>query len=314
MEYISHTNESLNHVNLLPLIETVGQRPYPVSRSELQALLFDEVGAQSVQLQKKCIAVQEDLGSVTAIFEDGSTATGDILIGADGVRSTVREYVVAEKAEPRYADYVNWNGIVKASPELAPSDVWVIYVGEGKRASMMPIGGDRFYYFFGAPLPKGTVVAPEDRAQELAEIFARWPQPVQNLIQTLDPTQTNRLEIHDLTPLPNFVKGRVALLGDAAHATTPTLGQGGCQAMEDAEFLCRYLVTTNISVPDALNRYEAARKERTANLVLKARTRADTIYNKTPELTEQWYESLKQENEVDVIDALAKIILGGPFN
>jgi FAD-dependent urate hydroxylase len=314
MEYISHTNESLNHVNLLPLIETVGQRPYPVSRSELQEMLFDEVGAQSVQLQKKCIAVQEDPGSVTAIFEDGSTATGDILIGADGVRSTVREYVVAEKAEPRYADYVNWNGIVKASPELAPNDVWVIYVGEGKRASMMPIGGDRFYYFFGAPLPKGTVVAPEDRAQELAEIFARWPQPVQNLIQTLDPTQTNRLEIHDLTPLPNFVKGRVALLGDAAHATTPTLGQGGCQAMEDAEFLCRYLVTTNISVPDALNRYEAARKERTANLVLKARTRADTIYNKTPELTEQWYESLKQENEADVINALAKIILGGPFN
>jgi FAD-dependent urate hydroxylase len=314
MEYISHTNESLNHVNLLPLIETVGQRPYPVSRSELQEMLFDEVGAQSVQLQKKCIAVQEDLGSVTAIFEDGSTATGDILIGADGVRSTVREYVVAEKAEPRYADYVNWNGIVKASPELAPNDVWVIYVGEGKRASMMPIGGDRFYYFFGAPLPKGTVVAPEDRAQELAEIFAQWPQPVQNLIQTLDPTQTNRLEIHDLTPLPNFVKGRVALLGDAAHATTPTLGQGGCQAMEDAEFLCRYLVTTNISVPDALSRYEAARKERTANLVLKARTRADTIYNKTPELTEQWYESLKQENEADVINALAKIILGGPFN
>jgi FAD-dependent urate hydroxylase len=188
---------------------------------------------------------------------------------------------------------------------------WVGYLGRDKGDERK---GDRFYYFFGAPLPKGTVVAPEDRAQELAEIFARWPQPVQNLIQTLDPTQTNRLEIHDLTPLPNFVKGRVALLGDAAHATTPPLGQGGCQAMEDAEFLCRYLVTTNISVPDALNRYEAARKERTANLVLKARTRADTIYNKTPELTEQWYESLKQENEVDVIDALAKIILGGPFN
>lgn len=314
MEYLSHTNQSLNHVNLLPLIETVGQRPYPVSRSELQEMLFDEVGGEYVQLQKKCVGVKEDADSVTAIFEDGSTATGDILIGADGVRSTVREYVIEQKAEPRYADYVNWNGIVKASPELAESDVWVIYVGEGKRASMMPIGGDRFYYFFGAPLPKGTVVAPADRAQELAEIFAGWPQPVQNLIQTLDPTQTNRLEIHDLTPLSHLVKGRVALLGDAAHATTPTLGQGGCQAMEDAEFLCRYLVTTNINVPDALQRYDTARKERTASLVLKARKRADTIYGKDSDVTEQWYESLKQENEADVVNALAKIILGGPFN
>lgn len=314
MEYLSHTNESLNHVNLLPLIETVGQRPYPVSRSELQEMLFDEVGGEYVQLQKKCVGVKEDADSVTAIFEDGSTATGDILIGADGVRSTVREYVIEQKAEPRYADYVNWNGIVKASPELAESDVWVIYVGEGKRASMMPIGGDRFYFFFGAPLPKGTIVAPEDRAQELAEIFAGWPQPVQNLIRTLDPTQTNRLEIHDLTPLSHLVKGRVALLGDAAHATTPTLGQGGCQAMEDAEFLCRYLVTTNINVPDALQRYETARKERTASLVLKARKRADTIYGKDQDVTEQWYESLKQEDETDVVNALAKIILGGPFN
>jgi FAD-dependent urate hydroxylase len=84
--------------------------------------------------------------------------------------------------------------------------------------------------------------------------------------------------------------------------------------MEDAEILCRYLVTTNISVEDALQRYESARKERTARLVLKARQRADTIYGKEMELTQQWYESLKEEEEEDVTNAIAKIILGGPFN
>jgi FAD-dependent urate hydroxylase len=126
--------------------------------------------------------------------------------------------------------------------------------------------------------------------------------------------ETNRLEIHDLDPLEKLSRGRVVLVGDAGHATTPTLGQGGCQAMEDAEILCRYLVTTNISVEDALQRYESARKERTARLVLKARQRADIIYGKEMELTEQWYESLKEEEEEDVTNAIAKIILGGPFN
>ncbi len=314
MTYLSKENELLNDIDLLPLIDQVGQRPYPVSRSELQSMLLEQLGKEHVTLETKCIGAKEEGNQVTAIFEDGSTATGDVLIAADGVRSVLRNYVTQQKPEPRYADYVNWNGLVDATPELADKHSWVIYVGDGKRASMMPVGGDRFYYFFGVPMEKGTVVEPQDRRDELAKLFQGWPEPVQNLIQQLNPLETNRLEIHDLDPLEKLARGRVVLVGDAGHATTPTLGQGGCQAMEDAEILCRYLVTTNISVEDALQRYEAARKERTARLVLKARQRADTIYGKEMELTQQWYESLKEEEEEDVTNAIAKIILGGPFN
>ncbi len=314
MTYLSKENELLNDIDLLPLIDQVGQRPYPVSRTELQSMLLEQLGKEHVTLETKCIGTKEENNQVTAIFEDGSTATGDVLIAADGVRSVLRNYVTQQKPEPRYADYVNWNGLVDASPELADKHSWVIYVGDGKRASMMPVGGDRFYYFFGVPMSKGTVVEPQDRRDELAKLFQGWPEPVQNLIQQLNPLETNRLEIHDLDPLEKLARGRVVLVGDAGHATTPTLGQGGCQAMEDAEILCRYLVTTNISVEDALQRYESARKERTARLVLKARQRADTIYGKEMELTQQWYESLKEEEEEDVTNAIAKIILGGPFN
>ena len=314
MTYLSKENELLNDIDLLPLIDQVGQRPYPVSRSELQSMLLEQLGKEHVTLETKCIGAKEEGNQVTAIFEDGSTATGDVLIAADGVRSVLRNYVTQQEPEPRYADYVNWNGLVDASPELADKHSWVIYVGDGKRASMMPVGGDRFYYFFGVPISKGTVVEPQDRRDELAKLFQGWPEPVQNLIQQLNPLETNRLEIHDLDPLEKLARGRVVLVGDAGHATTPTLGQGGCQAMEDAEILCRYLVTTNISVEDALQRYESARKERTARLVLKARQRADTIYGKEMELTQQWYESLKEEEEEDVTNAIAKIILGGPFN
>jgi FAD-dependent urate hydroxylase len=313
MEYRSHQDEPLSHIDLMPLIHQVGQRPYPVSRTDLQEMLLNAAGRDQVQLQMRCVGVEETADQVTAIFENGHRATGDLVVGADGIHSRVREYVLGESITPRYANYVNWNGIVDAQPGLCDADNWVIYVGQGKRASMMPIGGDRFYYFFGAPMAKGTTVEPADRRDELAEIFADWPTPVQKLIQALDPLKTNRLEIHDIDPPHRLARGRTVLIGDAAHATTPTLGQGGCQAVEDAEVLTRYLVTTNISVPDALQRYEQERKDRTAALVLKARKRTDTIYGKDPALTQAWYEELKQESPEAVTGALAKVILGGPM-
>ncbi|MBE7383112.1 MAG: FAD-dependent urate hydroxylase HpxO [Leptolyngbya sp. SIO1E4] len=313
MEYRSHTDKVLSQIDLRPLIQQVGQRPYPVSRTELQQMLLTAAGADQVTLGQRCVGVEATDTGITAIFEDGHRATGDVLVGADGIRSTVRQYVLGHDIDPRYAHYVNWNGLVDAAPDLCDPDNWILYVGQAKRASMMPVGGDRFYFFFGAPMEKGTTVEPAYRRDELTQLFEGWPQPVQTLIQRLDPLTTNRLEIHDIDPPERLVRGRAVLLGDAGHATTPTLGQGGCQAIEDAEVLTRYLVTTNISVPDALQRYEAERKERTASLVLKARKRTDTIYGKDLEATHQWYEQLQQEPPDAVTNALAKVILGGPM-
>jgi FAD-dependent urate hydroxylase len=313
MEYRSHTDEPLSYIDLHPLFERVGQRPYPVARTDLQAMLLAEFGPDDVHLEMPCVAIEQDDHSATAIFDNGHRAVGDLVIGADGIRSAVRAYVLNRPVERRYAHYVNWNGLVAAHADLCAKDRWVIYVGDSKRASMMPVGGDRFYFFFGAPMEEGTQVDPPYRRDELAKIFQGWPTPVQNLIRAIDPEATNRLEIGDIDPLERLVRGRIALLGDSAHATTPTLGQGGCQAIEDAEVLTRYLQTTNISVPDALNRYEKARKDRTAELVLKARKRTSTIYGHEPAATQQWYQDLKQEPPEAVINALAKVILAGPL-
>jgi FAD-dependent urate hydroxylase len=313
MEYRSYKDEPLSHIDLRPLFARVGQRPYPVARTDLQAMLLEAVGEEHVHLGRPCVGVEQDEHSATAIFENGQRVKGDLVIGADGVRSIVRSYVLNRKVARRYARYVNWNGLVEANPDLCAKDLWVIYVGESKRASMMPVGNNRFYYFFGAPMPEGTQVDPNQIRSELAHLFQGWPTAVQTLIQSLDPEATNRLEIADIDPIEKLVRGRVALLGDSAHATTPTLGQGGCQAIEDAQVLTRYLVSTNISVVDALQRYEMARKERTGQLVLKARKRTGLIYGYDPTATEQWYKDLKGEPPEAVINALAKVILGGPM-
>ena len=314
MQYRSLKGELLNNIPIQPLIDEVGQRPYPVARTDLQQMLLDAFPGK-VRLNAQCTGVEEDGESVTAIFEDGHRATGDVLIAADGLRSRLRKYVVGEEVLPRYAGYVNWNGLVTASEDLAPSDAellntWVIYVGEGKRASMMPVGDGHFYFFLDVPLPPGEPVAAEQFVTELTQFFQGWCDPVQALIRRLNPAQTNRIPIHDIEPLQCLVRGRVALLGDSGHGTTPDLGQGGCQAMEDVDVLVRYLVTTNLSVEDALKRYELERKQRTTDLVLKARKRADQIHGKDWGITQQWYEQLKTERPEDVTGAIAKIILG----
>ncbi|MGA7932039.1 MAG: FAD-dependent urate hydroxylase HpxO [Kovacikia sp.] len=313
MAYYSKAGEQLTDFSLLPLVERVGQCPYPVARSELQQMLLHACGQEKVQLGSKCVGVEQDATSVTALFEDGSKAMGDVLIAADGTHSVIRPYVVGHPVERRYVGYVNWNGLVPATADLAPKTSWVLYVGDNKRASLMPIGGDRFYFFLDVPMAKEEALKPGDIRSELKHFFAGWAEPVQTLIQRLEPETTNRILIHDVDPLPTLVRGRVALLGDSGHCASPDLGQGGSQAIEDALVLTNYLVTTNISVEDALKRYEKARKERVAEIVLRARKRADMMHGKDLEKTQKWYEELKTEDGTEIINGLCKTILAGPL-
>ncbi len=312
MSYFSKSGEVLTDFSLAPLIESVGQNPYPVARTELQQMLLTAFGAEDVQLGAECIAIEQTADQATAIFADGTQATGDVVVGADGTHSRVREHVLGTQTQRRYAGYVNWNGLVPADEKLADKESWVIYVGDGQRASLMPVSGDRFYFFLDVPLAYGVEPQADIRA-ELKAHFAGWAEPVQQLIARLDPEKTNRVKIHDIDPLPAFVKGRVALLGDAGHSTAPDLGQGGCQALEDAWVLTNMLLTTNLGVPDALKRYEKARRDRTANIILKARKRANMIHGKDPDLTAEWYQSLATEKGDNIMSAISTLILQGPL-
>ncbi|MEM7797235.1 MAG: FAD-dependent urate hydroxylase HpxO [Cyanobacteria bacterium P01_C01_bin.118] len=312
--YGGKTGELLTRFSLSPLVEQVGQAPYPVARTDLQQMLLSAFGADRVQLNKRCVAIEQTADSATAIFEDGHQATGDIVVGADGTHSVIRTQVLGQPTERRYVGYVNWNGLVPVSDDLAPANSWDIYVADGQRASVMPVGDNRFYFFLDVPLPKGADNNPDTYRQELLAHFAGWAQPVQTLIQRLDPDKTNRVEIHDIEPLKTLVKGRVALIGDAAHSTAPDLGQGGCQAMEDAWTLANYLFTTNISVADALRRYEENRLERVTQIVLKARKRAEMTHGKVLDKTQRWYTELAAEDGSKIMGAIADTILQGPMH
>ena len=308
------TGDVMTQFSLLPLIEEVGQRPYPVARADLQNMLMDEFGRDQIYLGKKMVSLEDKADFVEVHFADGSSTQADLLIGADGTHSLTRTYVLGQQVQRRYAGYVNWNGLVEISEDLAPAQQWTTYVGEGKRASLMPVADGKFYFFLDVPLPAGLDNNRDDYKKLLKQYFADWSLPVQQLIERLDPQKTNRVEIHDIEPFTQFYKGRVVILGDAAHSTTPDIGQGGCQAMEDAIYLARSLQINTLGVEDALRRYQNKRNERANELVLRARKRCDVTHMKDESVTQAWYAELRREQGGHIMQGIISNIVGNPLD
>lgn len=307
------TGATMCEFSLRPVTEQTGQQPYPVARADLQAMLMEELGHEHIRLGSRMVALDQDGERAWAVFADGTTAAGDVVIAADGARSRGREYVLGAPVERQYAGYVNFNGLVPVDERIGPATQWTTYVADGKRVSVMPVADRRFYFFFDVPMPAGL---PYERAQareELQRHFAGWADGVHVLLDALEPETTNRVEIYDIDPLETWVRGRVAILGDAAHNTTPDIGQGACSAMEDSVVLAMSLQTNTLGVADALRRYEARRAGRAGELVLRARRRSLVTHAADPEATRAWYEELRAEDGTGIIRGIVKNIVGNPL-
>lgn len=319
MAYLDgHTGEVLCDFSLDPVTALTGQRPYPVARADLQALLMRTVGDDRVRLGMRMTALHDDGERVTVTFADGSTDVADMVIGADGARSLTRGYVQPDGADEivrEYSGYTNFNGLIPADAAIGDLDAWTTYVAEGKRAAVMPVAGDRFYFWFDVPQPAGLPYERSDGTEPLQAAFAGWAPGVQRLIAAIDPaTSLNRVEIWDITPFHTWAKGRVAILGDAAHNTAPDIGQGACSALEDTFALGIAVATNTVSVEDTLRRYERSRTERAGELVLRARRRGDETHAYDAEATAAWYASLRGSDGAGIIRGIVGNIEGSPIN
>jgi FAD-dependent urate hydroxylase len=300
--------ELLVDIPLDPLTAVTGQRPYPVARSALRTALAERLGPDRIVLGSELVGIEDRSGQPTAVFSDGRSASGDLVVGADGIRSRVREACFGA-ARLRSLSW-DWEGVVPRSPELNPPDVFTFYVGDGRRAAMLPISDSHFYWFF--DIHEHDISPRVAVRDQLRGLFGTWAREVDLLIDSLDPDRAQCLELCDLEPLPSIVSGRIALVGDAAHATSPWLGQGAAMAAEDALVLAHFLQTTSVSVEDALCRYERERRDRTSRIVEGARAKGEAAMGLDVDGNERYYAELRAGGR-DFVETVERITLDGPL-
>jgi 2-polyprenyl-6-methoxyphenol hydroxylase-like FAD-dependent oxidoreductase len=233
-----------------------------VHRADLQRTLIAALGAERVRLAHTVVGIEHQGGHARARFAHGGEVDADLLIGADGLHSAVRA-ALHRARPPRYAGYTAWRGVAASAETPEATESW----GRGARFGIVPIGAGRVYWFATRNAPEGERDEPGRAQATLVEAFGTWHRPIGDLIAATPPHAILRHDLYDRPPLPPpWGRGPTTLLGDAAHPMTPNLGQGACQAIEDAIVLARHLATSG-EVEPALRAYERARASRTAGIV-----------------------------------------------
>ena len=235
-------------------------------RGDLLAVLVDAARDVPIHTGHEGQDVEQDANGVTVRFANGACARGDVLIGADGLRSVVRDRVGVPGAL-KYSGYTAWRGV-------APFETAGLMAGEtlgsGQRFGIAPIHGNRVYWYATDNVPEGQREPPLETKARLTRLFADWHEPVPGLIRSTREDAILRNDIYDRDPAEQWGSGRITLLGDAAHPMTPNLGQGACQAIEDALVLAHHL-SSGSDVEPSLRRYEAERIPRTRSVVTASR-------------------------------------------
>jgi salicylate hydroxylase len=255
---------------------------YAVHRADLHAGLLALLPPNTVHLGRRCALVQEWSDRVRLSFQDGSSVSADVVVGADGIHSVVRGHLAWDA--PRFSGETIYRGLVPADrvPALLAEPRVQLWLGPGQHCVAYPVSAGRLVSF-GATTPAGEWF-PESwsapgRPEELATTYRGWHPAVRELIAAAD--SVGRWALHDRDPIPRWGRGRITLVGDAAHPMLPFLAQGANQAIEDAVVLAARLAAlaaagpaSGADVERALTGYQVVRRPRAEEV--QRRSRANT--------------------------------------
>lgn len=239
-----------------------------IHRAELVGALAELLPEGTVRFGHECVGVDQTSNGPSVHFSSRDSDQADAVIGADGIHSIIRQNLYGDQT-PRYSGYTCWRGICQRPSIIDPG-----YIGEwwgrGKRFGITTLTQDRVYWFavYNAP-PEQQIL---DGHATLTKLFKGWRDPVLEIIANTPPDRLVHNDIIDRPPMEKngtgnspWSRGAIGLMGDAAHPTTPNLGQGGCMAIEDAVALARTL-SKNQDTATGLASFASERYQRTASI------------------------------------------------
>ncbi len=259
------TNQNLDVISKIDLVEAekkYNAKTVAIHRTTLHEILLKKLGDTPIYLGKRLSNLKESENKVHLSFDDGTDYVSDIVLGADGIHSAVRKSILGN-CELRIAKQVCWRGITKvnidAKYQSELNEMW----GSGKRFGFVHIDKETVYWFALANYKNDF--KNEFKDVNLPDLFSGFNPIVSKIIGSTDKNDILTNEMIDLKPISSWSKGRICLLGDAAHATTPNLGQGACQAIESAFVLAKCLSDMDYSL--AFKQYEKIRKQTAVEVV-----------------------------------------------
>lgn len=272
-----------------PMKATAAQKygaPYITAyRADLHRLLQEKVPASAIHTDMRCVGVTSHDGNAVATFADGKQIEADIIIGADGIRSVVREALFGV-TPARYTEQVAWRGIISRddvptrvgpgkSVHISPMD-YVGWIGPNGHVICYPIrGGELYNMFIGHVSPEWVDESwtSPSTTQDILAAHAGWNDALLEMLGKVG--DIYKWGIYDREPLSQWTKGRVALMGDAAHPMMPTLAQGASITLEDAYAIARNIAQYADEPLRGLKAYEGERLDRARRVQLQARTQFD---------------------------------------
>jgi FAD-dependent urate hydroxylase len=250
-----------------------GTTSHNLKRADLYQAIHDEATARGIVIQhgKRLVDAEPTDDGVRALFEDGTDATGAVLIGADGVHSAARRLIDPDAPAPTYVGLVNLGGYARGVPVQAEPGSYTLIFGKRAFFGYLLAPAGEVWWFANVPRrdepARGEVEAVPAEAwqRRLAELYAEDAGPAVRLVQASE-IASKASSIHSIPHLPRWHRGRMVVIGDAAHAPTPTSGQGASLAVEDAVVVAKCLR----DLPDAQQafaRFEALRRPRVERII-----------------------------------------------
>lgn len=265
--FYNHKGTLLNTTDSQILTSKYGLDNFTIHRAALHTQLLLQLADTAIHLNKKAVGYTQSGTTYTIKFADGSSHNTECLIVADGIHSAIRQQLLPA-VQPKYAGYVCWRGVID-STGIILNEASETFGPKG-RFGLVPLADNQLYWFACTNAPQNNTEFTNYTIEDLKKLFAGYRDPIQKVLGRATDLPLLYGDIADLPPLEKFAFGNILLIGDAAHATTPNMGQGACQAIEDAIVLADELGKTN-NIQTAFANYENRRRGRTRYITLQSR-------------------------------------------